>query len=149
MPTITSKLDNDEGRPVTEPATAEEETHEEHAQDQDTSTSVDGPGEDWAEELDRIMAQAKADAIAEAKAQARAEVQASLPDPNDYAPDGRRRLDVANPAEVAQHLRRTLGADELSGIFRRSGELVHTPRIGEEGYIVPDDPALDLGPAQV
>jgi hypothetical protein len=96
-------------------------------------------------ELEQVFEAAKAEAIAQAKA----EVEAAGPDPNEYAADGRRRLDVANPAEAAERIRRTLGTEELSGIFRRSGELVHTPRIGEDGYIVPDDPTVDLGPAQI
>jgi hypothetical protein len=69
------------------------------------------------------------------------------PDPENYDSQGRRRLDVANPAEVAEELRRKLGTEELAGLFRRSGELVHTPRIGEDGYIEED--GIDLGPAQV
>jgi hypothetical protein len=69
------------------------------------------------------------------------------PDREQYAADGRQRLDVGNFATVAEQLRRTLGADELAGVFRRSGELVHTPRIGEDGYLL--DETVDLGPAQV
>lgn len=71
------------------------------------------------------------------------------PDPKLYAADGRRRLFTSNAANVAQIIRRTLGRDELAGIFRRSGELVHTPRIGEDGYLMPEEEGIDLGPAQV
>jgi hypothetical protein len=60
------------------------------------------------------------------------------------------RFDLTGQGEgaIARILRAKLGKAELSGLFRRSGELVHTPRIGEDGYIPPEE-GEDLGPAQV
>ena len=63
--------------------------------------------------------------------------------------NGKRRLLTNHPPVFAAKVRKNLGAGELAGIFRRTGELVHTPRIGEDGYIEPEDPSVDLGPAQV
>lgn len=60
---------------------------------------------------------------------------------------------VNNQAEAAKWLRAELGRGKLSGLFRRDGALVHTPRLGEDGYIQPSerDRALGVrpGPAQV
>jgi hypothetical protein len=59
-------------------------------------------------------------------------------------------IDVTNAAEAADWLRGELGKGELSGIFLREDMLVHTPRIGEDGYIDPAKLGLkDAGPAQV
>jgi hypothetical protein len=59
-------------------------------------------------------------------------------------------VEVTNQSDAAAWLRDELGQRELSGIFRREDMIVHTPRIGEQGYI----PAKKLGlvhagPAQV
>jgi hypothetical protein len=63
---------------------------------------------------------------------------------------GGNRVDVRNAALAADWLRAELGRGQLSGIFRRDDLLVHTPRIGEEGYLPPQDLGLiDAGPAQV
>ena len=63
---------------------------------------------------------------------------------------GSNRVDVRNAAHAADWLRTELGRSQLSGIFRRDDLLVHTPRIGEEGYRPPADLGLiDAGPAQV
>jgi hypothetical protein len=60
------------------------------------------------------------------------------------------RADVRNAAHAANWLREELGRGQLSGIFRRDDLLVHTPRIGEQGYLPPSDLGLiDAGPAQV
>lgn len=48
-------------------------------------------------------------------------------------------LTLRNSAESAEWLRQTLGADRLSGMFARSGEIVHTARIREAGYVPPCD----------
>jgi hypothetical protein len=62
----------------------------------------------------------------------------------------RRRVDVSNEYGAAEWLRSEIGRGELAGIFRRGSELVHTPRIGEDGYRAPTDLGLvDAGPAQV
>lgn len=63
------------------------------------------------------------------------------------------RIDVANPAKAGAWLRQEMGRGELSGLFIRDGGLVHTPRMGEDGYIDPT-PAektrrVDHGPAQI
>lgn len=68
------------------------------------------------------------------------------------------RLDVTNPEHAYKDACRLLGTGSLSGVFRRDGNLVHTPRIGEDGYVPPegrreyDDGTVrydDDGPAQV
>ena len=59
-------------------------------------------------------------------------------------------VDVTNMADTADWLRGQLGTGELSGLFLREGTLVHTPRIGEDGYIDPEKLGVkDAGPAQV
>jgi hypothetical protein len=64
--------------------------------------------------------------------------------------DSRPRVQVSNDAIAADWLREELGRGELAGIFRRDSELVHTPRMGEEGYLPPEDLGMiDAGPAQV
>jgi hypothetical protein len=63
------------------------------------------------------------------------------------ADDPRPELIIANPAVAARFLREEIGRGVLAGIFRREGELVHTPRIGEDGYVPPKE-GHD-GPAQV
>ena len=59
-------------------------------------------------------------------------------------------VNVTNVAWAADWLRGELGRRELSGLFLREGELVHTPRIGEDGYLPPEKLGMrDAGPAQV
>jgi hypothetical protein len=59
-------------------------------------------------------------------------------------------VDVRNDATAADWLREELGQGKLAGVFRRGDMLVHTPRIGEHGYLPPKDLGLvDAGPAQV
>ena len=61
-------------------------------------------------------------------------------------------LDVSNMAKAAEWLRREVGRQgaPLAGLFRRGGGMVHTPRIGEDGYIpLVDDEHSEDGPAQV
>jgi hypothetical protein len=71
--------------------------------------------------------------------------------PTEAAGDGQRpRVDIRNDADAADWLRAELGRGRLVGIFRRDDQLVHTPRMGEEGYLPPQDLGLiDAGPAQV
>jgi hypothetical protein len=65
-------------------------------------------------------------------------------------PEAPADLDVTNAAEAATWLREELGRSELSGVFLREGELSHTPRIGEDGYLPAEKLGLrDAGPAQV
>ena len=67
-----------------------------------------------------------------------------------HAPDGRVRLEITNAALMADWLRNELGKGQLAGIFRRDGQLVHTPRMGEEGYLPAEKLGVkDAGPAQV
>jgi hypothetical protein len=61
-----------------------------------------------------------------------------------HATPGRPHVDVCNVAHAAEWLRDELGRGELAGIFRRDNELVHTPRMGEEGYLPPVEPALGM-----
>ena len=47
----------------------------------------------------------------------------------------RPEIDVRNDATAADWLRKELGQGKLAGIFRRGDSLVHTPRVGEHGYM--------------
>jgi hypothetical protein len=58
-------------------------------------------------------------------------------------------VDVTDPAKTLRWLRNEVGKGNLSGMFQRSGELVHTPRVGEKGYVPPRNTTNDDGPAQV
>jgi hypothetical protein len=59
-------------------------------------------------------------------------------------------VEVTNQAIAADWLRSEIGTNALSGIFRRGDVLVHTPRVGEDGYIPPEKLGLvNAGPAQV
>jgi bifunctional DNA primase/polymerase-like protein len=62
--------------------------------------------------------------------------------------DGRVRINIGNRERAGRRLREELGTGELAGMFYRKGELVYTPRIGEEGYNAPSA-GDDDGPAQV
>lgn len=65
----------------------------------------------------------------------------------------RNRVIVNNTAIAAEWLRGELGRGELSCLFRRDWALVHTPRIGEDGYQAPSEEdqrkGVSHGPAQV
>jgi len=67
--------------------------------------------------------------------------------------DLKERVGVNNPATAAQWLRQELGRGQLSGMFIRDGLLVHTPRVGEDGYVEPTAREkarrIDHGPAQI
>jgi hypothetical protein len=65
----------------------------------------------------------------------------------EKAQDGRPELIVNNHSVAANQLREEIGSGVLSGVFRREGSLVHTPRINEDGYVPPKE-GHD-GPAQV
>lgn len=58
------------------------------------------------------------------------------------------RINVSNKPEAMSYLREEVGRGALSGLFYRGKLLVHTPRIGEDGYIEAPEGAHD-GPAQV
>lgn len=65
----------------------------------------------------------------------------------------RRLCDVTNPAMAGEWLRLEMGRNALSGLFIKDGGLVHTPMVGEDGYIEPTpaekERRIDHGPAQV
>jgi hypothetical protein len=67
--------------------------------------------------------------------------------------DKRQKVIVSNPAVAADWLRLELGRGELACLFRRKDLIVHTPRVGEEGYVTPTakeiEAGVDHGPAQV
>lgn len=58
-------------------------------------------------------------------------------------------VDVTNESDALKWLAAEVGRGRLSGVFRRGLELVHTPRIGEHGYVEPKDERDEAGPAQV
>lgn len=58
-------------------------------------------------------------------------------------------VDVTNESDSLRWLKAEVGRGRLSGVFRRGQELVHTPRIGEDGYVPPKDDRDSAGPAQV
>lgn len=60
-----------------------------------------------------------------------------------------RDVDATNNADALRWLRSEVGRNRLSGVFRRGWELVHTPRIGEDGYVPPGNDRDNDGPAQV
>ncbi|MEU5965938.1 hypothetical protein ABZ777_32435 [Micromonospora parva] len=58
--------------------------------------------------------------------------------------------EVTNPAVAADWLREELGRGRLAGMFRRVDAVVHTPRVGEDGYVpLSDNTDDDDGPAQI
>lgn len=58
-------------------------------------------------------------------------------------------VDVSNEAQALDWLESEVGRGRLAGVFRRGHELVHTPRIGQHGYIEPKTEGDSNGPAQV
>lgn len=77
--------------------------------------------------------------------------ESSAPEGNDVSDIVQRdgSIVVNNAAKVAAWLRHELGRGKLSGVFARNGELVHTPRQGEDGYVPPKNEHDNDGPAQV
>ena len=63
--------------------------------------------------------------------------------------DGITRINVADKAGAMAWLRDEMGRGALSGLFLRGRFIVHTPLIGEEGYVEPKQEGADDGPAQV
>lgn len=78
-------------------------------------------------------------------------------DPGSLAPAdspaasvGMPALQIESAATMAYWLQNTLGSGALSGFFLRGGQVVHTPRVDEIGYVAPKDGKDDdNGPAQV
>jgi hypothetical protein len=59
------------------------------------------------------------------------------------------RVNVSNAAKAGEWLLGETGVKELAGVFSRGNTIVHTPRIGEDGYIPPLNALDEDGPAQV
>lgn len=59
------------------------------------------------------------------------------------------RLRIQGAATMAYWLQQEIGNGRLGGFFARRGELVHTPRVGETGYVPPADDRDDNGPAEI
>jgi hypothetical protein len=107
---------------------------------------------DGAEALARYGTPAEAQAVRAAADRKRAEA-AEVAQLNGQAPADPECIDVENAAVAARQLRGSLGRGRLSGLYLRDGLLVHTPRTGEDGYIMPTSAeaarGVDHGPAQV
>jgi hypothetical protein len=58
-------------------------------------------------------------------------------------------IDASNPAIAADWLRVEAGRGRFAGLFRRLDTVVHTPREGEDGYVLTGGEADEDGPAQV
>lgn len=63
-------------------------------------------------------------------------------------PEDDRRLLIRSSAEMAYWLQENAGRGRMSGFFLRGGEMVHTPRINEVGYVPAPDGGLN-GPAEI
>lgn len=59
------------------------------------------------------------------------------------------RLKIESAATSAKWLEEHLGAGPLSGLFEQNGRIVHTPCVGQDGYIPPKKDRDDNGPAEV
>lgn len=72
------------------------------------------------------------------------------PDDDGEATTKAGELNVGNAYTSALWLRDAIGTGPLAGMFRRGERVVHTPRIGETGYLpLTDKDGDDDGPAQV
>lgn len=58
-------------------------------------------------------------------------------------------LAITSAAESAYWLQNAMGTGPLSGFFLRGGQIVHTPRVDELGYVEPKHGEDDNGPAQI
>lgn len=58
-------------------------------------------------------------------------------------------LAITSAAESAYWLQNAMGTGPLSGFFLRGGQIVHTPRVDELGYVEPKHDEDDNGPAQI
>lgn len=68
----------------------------------------------------------------------------ATPAPAAYPP-----LLVESAATMAYWLQQDIGQGRLGGFFARDGQVVHTPRVGELGYVPPASEADANGPAEV
>jgi hypothetical protein len=73
----------------------------------------------------------------------------SPPPWGDAVDTGAPIVNVTNSSVTLKWVKEEIGRNRLSGVFRRGGVLVHTPRIGEHGYVPPTSTRDDNGPAQV
>lgn len=58
-------------------------------------------------------------------------------------------LCVTSAADMTYWLQSALGSGSLSGFFSRMGQVVHTPRVNDLGYVPPRDDHDENGPAQI
>lgn len=65
--------------------------------------------------------------------------------PGQSVPD----LCITSPADMTYWLQSAMGTGSLSGYFLRSGQVVHTPRVDEAGYVPPPGDHDENGPAQI
>jgi len=59
------------------------------------------------------------------------------------------RLRIESAADMAYWLQNSLGQGSLSGYFLRTGQVVHTPRVDEMGYVPAKGEEDENGPAQI
>lgn len=76
-------------------------------------------------------------------------VAGATPASSPASPRGLPALQVTSAADMAYWLQAALGTGALSGFFERGGQMVHTPRVDEVGYVPPKNEADDNGPAQI
>lgn len=69
--------------------------------------------------------------------------------PASVTPGATSRLRIESAAEMAYWLQNALGSAGLSGYFLRGGQVAHTPRVDEAGYVVPRTGEDENGPAQI
>lgn len=77
-----------------------------------------------------------------------AQVDVTLPGGGSLPGEAYPRLLVESAAAMAYWLQQEMGQGRLSGFFARNGQVVHTPRVSELGY-VPAPPDGDNGPAEI
>jgi len=67
---------------------------------------------------------------------------------DDFGAVTKPTVDATSEAQATEWLNNEIGMRRLSGMFRRSDDLVYTPRVGEEGYTPPSGYDED-GPSQI
>lgn len=63
--------------------------------------------------------------------------------------DVKPRLEIESVAKAARWLEENLGSGPLSGLFEHNGKIVHTPCVGQDGYVAPKKDRDNNGPAEV
>lgn len=118
-------------------------------------TPLPEPGHDQAQLIADILGPATAAAGAVVAAAEPPATPAAAPATTDRATETPIRIwapevEVTNSAITADWLRVEAGRNKLAGLFLRVGQVVHTPRVGEDGYLPLTDHHLDDdGPAQI